>query len=293
MELGLKGKTALGPMEGAFPIVRHPAPGTGMPVLVSVPHYGTQPLPHITRDDYCEPWFETFAYGFADTFVGDLYSDLHEHGATVLATPFSRMFVDVNRRRDDFEERDGEVRSRRGVVRTHTMRDVPIFARPLGLAALEERLQTLYDPYYAALEDLLTRLRQAHGYAILLDGHTGSPRRMKDHQVIIGTRHEATCAPQLAAAVAAIFTRHGFEVHANVSGYAGGNIVATFGQPETRRVHALQIEINASLLMTTPREEFIAHISRGGIPDKAEENIGRIRRCLREVLAALPAALAG
>ena len=100
---------------------------------------------------------------------------------------------------------------------------------------------------------------------------------MKDHQVIIGTRHAATCAPQLAATVAAIFTRHGFEVHDNVSGYTGGNIVATFGQPETRRVHALQLEINASLLMTTSREEFIAHISRGGIPEKAEANIARVR----------------
>jgi N-formylglutamate amidohydrolase len=259
---------------------------------VSVPHYGTEALPHITRDDYSEPWFETFAYGYADTFAGDLYGDLHEHGATVLATPFSRMFVDVNRRRDDFEHHDGEVRSRRGVVRTHTMREAPIFTRPLGLADVEARLQTLYDPYYAALERLLTQLRHAHGHAMLLDGHTGSPRRMKDHQVIIGTRHEATCAPQLAAAVAAIFVRHGFEVHDNVSGYAGGNIVATFGHPRTRRVHALQLEINASLLMTTSREEFIAQVSRGHIPDRAEENIARVRRCLGEVLAALPGVLA-
>ena len=119
-------------MDQAFPIVRRPAAGARRPVLVSVPHYGTEPLPHVTRDDYCEPRFETFAYGFADTFASDLYGDLHEHGATVLATPFSRMFVDVNRRRDDFELRDGEVRSRRGVVRTHTMREVAIFARPLG-----------------------------------------------------------------------------------------------------------------------------------------------------------------
>ena len=279
-------------MERAFPIVRHPRPGTCTPVLVSVPHYGTQPLPHITRDDYSEPWFETFAYGFADTFVGDLYGDLHEHGATVLATPFSRMFVDVNRRRDDFEHRNGEVRSRRGVVRTHTMREAPIFARPLGLADLEERLQTLYDPYYSTLERLLTELQQTYGYAMLLDGHTGSPRRMKDHQVIIGTRHDTTCASELVATVAAIFTRHGFEVYENVSGYAGGNIVATFGQPETRRVHALQLEVNASLLMTTSREEFIAHVSRGEIPEKAEENIARVRECLREVLATLPSALA-
>ena len=275
-----------------FPILRHPAAAERTPVLVSVPHYGTQPLPHITRDDYSEPWFETFAYGFADTFVGDLYGNLHEHGATVLATPFSRMFVDVNRRRDDFEHHDGEVRSRRGVVRTHTMRDVPIFARPLALAALEERLQALYDPYYACLERLLGELRHAYGHALLLDGHTGSPRRMKDRQVIIGTRRDATCAPQLSAVVATIFTRHGFEVHDNVSGYTGGNIVATFGQPDTRRVHAIQLEINASLLMTTTREEFIAQVSRGGIPEKADGNIARVRQCLREILAALPSVLA-
>ncbi len=279
-------------MERSFPIVRHPEPRARTPVLVSVPHYGTQPLPHLTRDDYSEPWFETFAYGFADTFAADLYADLHEHGATVLATPFSRMFVDVNRRRDDFEQHDGEVRSRRGVVRTHTTRDVPIFRRPLGLADLEARLERLYDPYYSALEQLLTRLRDAHGHAMLLDAHTGSPRRMRDHHVIIGTRHDLTCAPQLAATVAAIFARHGFAVCENVSGYTGGNIVATFGQPEVRRIHAIQLEVNASLLMTTSREEFIAHVSRGGVPEKDHGNIARVRRCLAEVLAALPPALA-
>jgi N-formylglutamate deformylase len=275
-----------------FPIVRRPAPSARTPVVVSVPHYGTLPLPHVTRDDYSEPWFETFAYGFADTFAADLYGDLHLHGATVLATPFSRMFVDVNRRRDDFERHDGEVRSRRGVVRTHTMREAPIFTRPLAPAVLEERLRALYDPYYATLTSLLDEVRQTHGAAILLDGHTGSPRRMGDRQVIIGTRHQATCAPTLAAAVGVIFERHGFEVHDNASGYTGGNIVATFGDPRARRIHALQIEINASLLMTTSREEFIARISQGGVPDKALESIARVRRCLAEVLAALPAILA-
>lgn len=280
------------PLDRSFPIVRRPTPERRTPVLVSMPHYGTAPLPHITRDDYREAWFETFAYGFADTFVGDLYGDLDEHGATILATPFSRMFVDVNRRRDDFEHHDGEVRSKRGVVRTHTMRDAAIFRRPLGLTELEERLQTLYDPYYSALERLLAELRQAYGYALLLDGHTGSPRRMKDRQVIIGTCRDASCAPELAATVAAAFTRHGFEVHENVSGYVGGNIVATYGRPGSSRIHAIQLEVNASLLMVTSRDEFIARVSRGEIPDKAEENIARLRRCLGEALAALPPVLA-
>jgi N-formylglutamate amidohydrolase len=274
-----------------FPIVRHPAPERRTPVLVSVPHYGTQPLPHITGADYGEPSFETFAYGFADVFAADLYADLDEHGAIVLATPISRMFVDVNRRRDDFELHDGEVRSRRGVVRTHTMRGVPIFARPLAPEDVEARLQALYDPYYATLDRLLADLREAYGYAILLDGHTGSPRRMKDHQVIIGTRGDATCAPELAAAAAAVFTRHGFEVHKDVSGYTGGNIVATCGQPSTRAVHAIQVEINASLLMTASADEFIAQVRQGRIPDKAEASIARVRACLREVVAALPPAV--
>ncbi len=277
----------------AFLIVRRPEAARRTPVLVSVPHYGTKPLPHITRDDYHEPSFETFAYGFADAFVGDLYADLHEHGATVLATPFSRMFVDVNRRRDDFEQHDGEVRSRRGVVRTHTMRDAPIFARPLAPADLEARLQSLYDPYYATLDRLLGELRDTFGYAILLDGHTGSPRRMNGHEVIIGTCRGATCGPGLAATAEAIFARHRFDVHRDVSGYTGGNIVATYGDPATRRVHAIQLEINAALLMRTTTEEFIAQVRRGEIPEKADENIARIRECLRELLAALPGALVG
>jgi N-formylglutamate amidohydrolase len=274
-----------------FPIIRHPVATARTPVLVSVPHFGTEALPHISRSDYSEPWFETFAYGFADTFASDLYGDLHEHGATVLATPISRMFVDVNRRRDDFEHHGGEVRSRRGVVRTHTMREVPIFTHPLAPADLEARLCALYDPYYTALESLLAELRDAHGYAILVDAHTGSPRRMKECEIIIGTRHHSTCARALATTVAGIFARGGFAVHENVSGYAGGNIVATFGQPDTRRVHALQLEINASLLTATSRDELIARISRGEIPEKEEANMRRVRRCLSEMLAILPSVL--
>jgi N-formylglutamate amidohydrolase len=57
-------------------------------------------------------------------------------------------------------------------------------------------------------------------------------------------------------------------------------------------VHAIQLEINASLLMTTTGEEFIARVKRGEIPEKAEGNIARVRECLQEVLAALPSALA-
>lgn len=278
-------------MSPPFPIIRHPSGKDHQPILVSIPHYGTQALPHITNDDYCEPWYSTFPYGFADTFVRDVYADLHEHGATILATPFSRIFVDINRRRDDFKHDNGVVRSHRGVVRTHTMRDAPIFTQPLSTAHLEARLQAFYDPYYATLEQLLKRLRAAYGYALLLDCHTGSPRRMHDHQVIIGTRHGVTSDGLLVAHLEAMFVSHGFEVHHNISGYSGGNIVRTYGRPRTHHVHAIQIEVNAAMLMTTPRQEFIAQVSRGETPDKHERNIARLRLCMQKIVETLPAVL--
>src|SRR5690242_2187750 len=273
---------------GVFPIVRHPAPGRRAPIVVSVPHYGTEPLSHITTADYREPSFATLAYGFADAFAGDLYGALHEHGATVLATPLSRMFVDVNRRRDDIERRGDEVWSKRGVVRTHTMRETPIFARPLTPAELEARLRAFYDPYYATLGELLGGVRTAYGHALLLDGHTGSPRRMNNHQVIIGSCRDASCSRALPRVVRLVFEGHGFEVHDNVSGYTGGNIVATFGRPHAC-VHALQVEINAALVMTCTADEFIAQVRRGDIPAKNTDNIARLRACLREVVTALAA----
>ena len=279
-------------MTQAFPIVKCPDTDRPSPILVSIPHFGTQSLPGTTPDDYCEPWFETFAYGFADTFVGDLYGDLHQYGATVLATPLSRIFVDVNRRRDDFETQGNTIRSHRGVVRTHTIRDAPIFARPLSLDRLEARLKTYYDPYYVTAERLLSEIHDAYGYALLIDGHTGSPRRMKDYEIIIGTRRGSTCDPALVEPIAAAFEQEGFEVHHNISGYTGGNLVVTYGQPDERRRHAIQVEINASLLMTTSRQEFIAQVSRGETPSKDEATIARLRGCVQKAVLALPNVLA-
>jgi N-formylglutamate amidohydrolase len=172
------------------------------------------------------------------------------------------------------------------------MRDVPIFTRALSSAELEARLQVFYDPYYTTMTQLLERLRATYGYALLLDSHTGSPQRMFDYQVILGTSHGTTSHTVLAETIAAVFIAHGFEVHHNISGYAGGNIVRTYGQPEAQSIHAIQIEINAALLMTTSRQEFLAQISRGETPARAEDTISRLQTCLREVMTTLPAILA-
>ena len=81
-------------------------------------------------------------------------------------------------------------------------------------------------------------------------------------------------------------------MHHNISGYTGGNLVVTFGKPASDRQHAIQLEINASLLMTTSRQEFIAQVSRGEVPAKNEAVVARLRACLQETVLALPGVLA-
>ena len=262
-------------------------------MVVSIPHFGTESLPGVTTEDFADSAFVTFPWGYSDLFVGDVYADAARCGAVVVCTPFSRLFVDVNRRRDDFETRGGEVKSQRGVFRTHMINDKPIFATPLLPHTAEARLRQYYDPYHQTLRSLIDETLERFGQVLLLDAHTGSPNGMGEHEVIIGTRHGKTANAELVDLTRAIFEDCGFKVDENISGYAGGHIVRRYTKPGRGGVHALQIEINSGLLMTTPRKELIARMMRGQVPGGDQENIHRARGCVIRSITKLAAALPG
>lgn len=271
--------------------VRRPTGDAPIAALISVPHYGTQALPGIRADDYAEPANATFAYGYADAFAADLYDGLEATGATMLVFPWSRLFVDTNRPRDDFEIHHGRIRSKRGVIRTHSIADTELFAEPLSAAQAEQRLQQFYDPYHHTLRQLIERLHQQHGHLLLVDAHTGSERRMGDHQVILGTRRGVTIAPRLSDLAARVFSGYGFRVRHDVPGYSGGFTVRHYGEPLARQIHALQIEVNSTLLMAGTRQDFMAAVRSGELPARDESNLARLRACVSDVVAALAADL--
>ena len=262
-----------------------------MPVVVSVPHYGIDPLPGVTPDHYRKPDYDTFPRGYTDAFAADVYGDLHHCGASLVATPYSRLFVDVNRRRDDYERRGDEVVSGRGVVRTHGVGDQPIFARPLTAAQIEDRLRRFYDPYHTALDMLVAEAADRFGTVVVLDAHTASPRRMGAHEVVIGTRRRETADPHLVDEVERRFRVHGFTPELDLPGYAGGYITQRFGRRSRTGAHAIQVEINASVLMSTSITEHRERLRLGRPPVPAPEAVDRAKRCLGDVVRGLAAAV--
>ena len=256
---------------------------------MSIPHCGTGSLPGFSTEHFADPAFVTFPWGYSDLFSGDVYAGLESCGAVVVTTPFSRLFVDVNRARDDFELSENQVKSQRGVFRTHMINDQPIFTAPLTEPAAERRLQRYYDPYHQTLESLIEQTHEQFGGTVLLDAHTASPNGLGEHEVVIGTRHGKTASPPLVELARHAFETHGFRVDENVSGYAGGQIVRRYAAPDhLSGTQALQIEINSGLLMTTPRKELIARMMQGQVPQSHHDNIARARAgvaCLLRELA--------
>ena len=262
-------------------------------MVVSVPHFGIEPLPGIGAGHYREPGYDTFPRGYTDAFAAEVYGDLHHTGASLVATPYSRLFVDVNRRRDDFERHGDEIVSGRGVVRTHVLEDRPIFAQPLGPAQIEARLRRFYDPYHTALDMLVDEAAARFGTVVVLDAHTASPRRIGAHEVVIGSRRGETADPCLVAEVVARFRAYGLHAERDIPGYAGGYITRRFGRKARDDAHAIQIEINAGVLMSTTIAEHRERLRLGRPPLPDPEAVERARRCLGEVVQGLARVVSG
>ena len=132
-------------MSRPFPIIRRAPKESRVPVVVSVPHFGIEPLPGIGAEHYRESGYDTFPRGYTDAFASDVYGDLHHAGASLVATPYSRLFVDVNRAvTTSSTRRGGRVRER---CHPHPRPRRPAdLAQPLDPGEIEQRLRRFYDP---------------------------------------------------------------------------------------------------------------------------------------------------
>lgn len=206
-----------------------------------------------------------------DSYVDLLFDDAPRFGAPLLRALFPRAYVDVNRARDELDQRmfaDGlpdtaDTRSSRviaglGVIPRIVADGQDIYDRKLYYIDARRRLMACYDPYHTALSDLIEQARARFGAAVVIDCHSmpsagGAPFRTGAPKIdfVLGDRFGSSCAPNVTMLAEEILSELGYEVARNAP-YAGGYVASSYGRPKNG-VHVLQIEINRALYLDERR----------------------------------------
>jgi N-formylglutamate deformylase len=213
------------------------------PLIVNVPHAGRH-LP-----DTIALRMEPAARSLPDTdwHVDELYRFTPSTGATLMLATHARYVVDLNRDPSGAALYAGADNTE--LCPTRTFGNDPIYlpGEVPGEREILARRTVFFEPYHERLAAEIARIRQRHGYAVLLDGHSITaevPRffsgRLPD--LNLGTSNGASCDPlvqQLAAGILSDATRFTHVVNGR---FKGGYITRHFGAPEAH-VHALQLEM--------------------------------------------------
>ena len=221
------------------------------PLVVGFPHTGTE-IPSEIEDRFVSPWL---ARQDADWWVDRLYDFAADLGATTVRTRVSRSVIDVNRDPSGASLYPGQATTE--LCPTTTFDGEPLYRAGMepDAAEIARRRATWFDPYHAALEEELTRLRERHGRVVLYDAHSirsHVPRLFEGElpQFNIGTNGGATCDPALTTAVEAACDVSGLSRVTN-GRFKGGWTTRRYGRPEAS-VHAIQMELACRGYMDEP-----------------------------------------
>lgn len=199
-----------------------------------------------------------------DAYVDELFARAPHLGAPLLRAHFPRAYLDVNREpweldptmfveplSERFNTNSPRVAAGLGTLARIVAENKPIYRERLTVEDARMRIEGIYQPYHATLQQLLTQAHTSFGVAVLIDCHS-MPRlsRAGDRaapDIVLGDRYGTTCAPVLVDLVEMAFSAAGLRVARNRP-YAGGFATRTYGRPQ-HGVHALQIEISRHLYM--------------------------------------------
>lgn len=247
-----------------------------VPLLISMPHPGLALTPAVQAGlDEAQSLSDT------DWHIPRLYDFARSLGASTLVAEYSRFVIDLNRPADDKPLYTGAT--------TGLYPDVLFDGQPLfrdGQApSADERatyLERIWKPYHQALQEELTRLRNAFGYALLFDAHSirGHVPRLFEGRLPdlnLGTFDGASCDAGLAERLDAICTDTRDFSHVLNGRFKGGYITRHYGSP-AHHVHAVQLELAQSTYM----EEFVPFHYR---PDLADNIRPVLQRLLETMIA--------
>lgn len=218
------------------------------PLIVAMPHTGTEIPPEIEAQ-LVSPWL---GRKDADWHVEQLYD--FDHGATVIRTAMSRTVIDCNRDPSGRSLYPGQATTELCPITSFDgeplYRDDPPDANEIAA-----RRTRWFDPYHAAIETEIARLRARHERVVLFDAHSirsRIPRLFEGElpNLNIGTNGGATCDPALTLAVESACFLGKFS-RVTDGRFKGGWTTRNYGKPESG-IHAIQLELACRGYMDEP-----------------------------------------
>ena len=214
------------------------------PLLISMPHVGTYVPPalaarltDVARQVPDTDWHLERLYGFAK-----------ELGASLLIATHSRYVIDLNRDPSGASLYPGQ--SVTGLCPVDDFDDLPLYRDPRdmpGEAEIDQRRDSLWQPYHQQLQAELTRLKSLHGKAVLWDAHSIRsvlPRFFEGKlpDLNLGSGNGTSCDPAMSAALLAIAESAPGHTAVLNGRFKGGYITRQYGQP-AQNIHAIQLEM--------------------------------------------------
>ncbi len=246
------------------PVIMRQATGNIAPVVFDSPHSGT----HYPDDfEYAVP-LATMRRG-EDAFIDDIFSAAPDHGATLIAATFARMYIDPNRAATDLDpasidgawdgpiEMTDKARGGAGLIRTVSVDGTTqLYSRKLTPAEIRHRIDTYWTPYHKAVTSALDAAYDRFGGVWHIDCHStpgvwpsvyekaGEPN---PNDYALGDRDGTTASAEFTELVRETLSGLGYRVAVN-DGQKGVELVRAYSDPAKNR-HSLQIEINRRLYM--------------------------------------------
>ncbi len=251
------------------------------PLVVSIPHAGVDLAEFEPR--FVNPWL---ARRDADWHMVEFYRFVESLGATVVRTSLSRSIIDVNRDPSGASLYPGQATTE--LCPTTTFDGDLLYRRGQepGPQEIAERRSLYFEPYHAALQAEIVRLRAAHPRVALYDAHSirSNIPRLFDGQLPqfnLGTNSVASCSPRLRARLANLLVESGGS-HVVDGRFKGGWITRKYGRPE-QGVEAVQMELACRGYMQEP-----SPIDLSNWPTPLDEALAApTRATLKRVLEAL------
>jgi N-formylglutamate amidohydrolase len=245
------------------------------PVVFSSPHSGRDYPADFLGASQLDP---LTLRSSEDAFVDDLFADVTEFGAPLLAARLPRAWLDLNRAPDELDPAliDGvgrtphnpRIASGLGVIPRVVANGRAIYAGRISRAEAEDRIARVWHPYHAALKSLTDQALAGFGQAVLIDCHSMPHEAIEAHarpgqprpEVVLGDRFGAAAGREVMDRIEAAFAGAGLRVARNAP-FAGAFIAQAYGRP-TRGCHVVQVEIDRALYMdeamVTRRPDFAA-----------------------------------